>query len=143
MKLRKKAPESHFIRTICLPGPYDSTKDGNKLVVAGWGQTEHSRSSPVKLKLFVPKAPLTQCSARFKTAKVSLGNKQICAGGEAHKDSCKGDSGGPLMTTYKDNQAQWYIEGIVSFGAKCGSAGWPGVYTKVSEYINWIQNNVD
>jgi secreted trypsin-like serine protease len=39
--------------------------------------------------------------------------------------------------------AQWYIEGIVSFGAKCGSQGWPGIYTRVAEYVEWIRSNAN
>lgn len=53
-----------------------------------------------------------------------------------------GDSGGPLMTTTPSDPSQWYIEGIVSFGAVCGSEGWPGIYTKVSSYLPWIKQNV-
>lgn len=46
------------------------------------------------------------------------------------------------MTTTRSDKSQWYIEGIVSFGAQCGSAGWPGVYTKVAAYLGWIYRNV-
>lgn len=46
------------------------------------------------------------------------------------------------MRGTRRDASQWYIEGIVSFGAKCGSEGWPGIYTRVSEYIDWIQENV-
>lgn len=53
-----------------------------------------------------------------------------------------GDSGGPLMGTARNDTAQWYAEGVVSFGVKCGTEGWPGVYTKVSEYLDWIHENV-
>lgn len=53
-----------------------------------------------------------------------------------------GDSGGPLMRGTKTDDSQWYIEGIVSFGAKCGTEGWPGIYTKVSKYLDWIKESV-
>ena len=72
---------------------------------------------------------------------------QLCAGGEAGKDSCRGDSGGGLYMP--NNEAdinckvqEWYLIGIVSFGSKdCGN-GKPGIYTRVSEYISWIKNNL-
>ena len=66
---------------------------------------------------------------------------QLCAGGELGKDSCRGDSGGPLLIQ-KEADMPWYVIGIVSFGSKeCGS-GRPAVYTRVSSFITWIQNNL-
>lgn len=71
-----------------------------------------------------------------------MSNKQLCAGGERGKDSCNGDSGGPLMTTFGNDTSQWYVAGVVSFGARCGTQGWPGIYTRVAEYTDWISENV-
>ena len=46
-------------------------------------------------------------------------------------DSCQGDSGGPLVCDGK-------LVGIVSFGNGCAKPGFPGVYTKVESYLEWI-----
>jgi secreted trypsin-like serine protease len=63
--------------------------------------------------------------------------KQICAGNYQYsKDSCQGDSGGPLM--YQVN-GQWIVSGIVSYGDECAKLYRPGVYTRVSYYVPWIQ----
>ena len=72
---------------------------------------------------------------------------QLCAGGEAGRDSCVGDSGSALMTTKpKAGNAifsEWKIIGIVSFGPRiCGTDGVPGVYSKVRHYIDWILDSV-
>ncbi|XP_028042611.1 phenoloxidase-activating enzyme-like, partial [Bombyx mandarina] len=72
--------------------------------------------------------------------KITLWNKQICAGGVPGKDSCKGDSGGPLMY---ENGRQYEVVGVVSFGpTPCGLPDIPGVYTKVYEYLDWIRSTV-
>lgn len=96
----------------------------------------------MKLKLAVPIVQNSECGQTFRKAGVNLSDRQLCAGGESGKDSCNGDSGGPLMHTTNNDSAQWYIEGIVSFGARCGTAGWPGVYTRVNKYLDWIYDNV-
>lgn len=60
-------------------------------------------------------------------------------------DSCGGDSGGPLMAREKAKNGISYIymAGIVSYGPEdCGTVGVPGVYTRVSEFIDWIQSKI-
>lgn len=111
--------------------------------MAGWGRTENSKVSPKKLKVDLPIVALNQCTTTFRTASVKIVESQICAGGERGKDSCTGDSRGPLMNTFRNDSGQWYIEGVVSFGSmRCGLQGWPGVYTKVASYVQWIKENV-
>ena len=60
------------------------------------------------------------------------------------KDSCDGDSGGPLMMIKrKRSELIWIQIGIVSFGrTSCGTRGVPGVYTKVSAYTQWILDHI-
>ena len=50
-----------------------------------------------------------------------------------------GDGGGPLVCQRADS-CQWYLSGIVSSGKGCGEIGFPGIYTKVLLFENWIQN---
>lgn len=60
----------------------------------------------------------------------------VCAGrlgGE--KDSCNGDSGGPL-------ECNGILVGIVSHGSvDCGKPTKPGIYTDVYHFIDWINAN--
>jgi len=142
VRLKREVPITQFVTPICLPLETDNSRVDTRLTVAGWGKTEYSNSSPVKLKLKVPVKSPSSCANRFRTAGVNIGETQLCAGAERNRDSCNGDSGGPLMSTTGNKTAQFYIEGIVSFGAKCGSEGWPGIYTRVSKYLDWIQENV-
>ena len=50
----------------------------------------------------------------------------------------QGDSGGPLF--YCDRSCEQI--GIVSFGIGCAEKKYPGVYTRVSKYIDWIDKIV-
>ena len=57
--------------------------------------------------------------------------------------SLQGDSGGPLMCQIP-GQDNWKLFGISSFGmVQCGAAGNPSVFTRVINYIDWIQNITD
>jgi secreted trypsin-like serine protease len=55
-------------------------------------------------------------------------------------DTCQGDSGGPLL--YKFNGVYQLI-GLVSWGNGCGVTGYPGVYTYVNYFRNWIKRNTN
>ena len=63
----------------------------------------------------------------------------MCAG-EAGHDSCQGDSGGPLTCGEGQDKV---LCGIVSWGRGCALRGYPGVYAKVSAYIDWIKGIVE
>nr|XP_014707621.2 serine protease 52-like isoform X2 [Equus asinus] len=68
-----------------------------------------------------------------------LTKNMLCAGNpQGGKDACQGDSGGPLVCQKKHNNSLWYQLGIVSWGVGCGQEQLPGVYTKVSNYLLWI-----
>lgn len=83
------------------------------------------------MKAMVPLANKSQCLG-------SPNRNQICAGEIDGRDTCVGDSGGPLMLEHqvKSNYLIFLI-GIVSYGPSlCGSA--PSVYTYVPNYVRWI-----
>lgn len=127
-----------FVRPLCLTKNAVST---GKFWISGWGQTESARSSTVKMNLAIPKFDFKNCTLKYGNLKVRLKDGQFCAGGEANKDSCRGDSGGPLMVPLTKNQ--WYGVGIVSYGISCGMEGWPGVYTNVTFYYDWIVDRIE
>lgn len=56
-------------------------------------------------------------------------------------DSCQGDSGGPLVL-WDGSKKRWYLVGVVSFGKKCASKDTPGVYTRISKQLAWIQQYI-
>ncbi|XP_045518638.1 phenoloxidase-activating enzyme-like [Pieris brassicae] len=143
IRLQELAPYSDFIRPICLPlsDVLQSPPANMKLFVAGWGAMSETRSSSdVKLHVDLPLVDQQSCQKLYSLkGKPIIWDKQICAGGEDNKDSCRGDSGGPLMYAEEEKASQ--ITGITSFGVKqCGFKGRPSIYTKVISYVDWIRS---
>jgi secreted trypsin-like serine protease len=67
--------------------------------------------------------------------------RNICAAGNGRRaDSCQGDSGGPLVAKVQDKFVQ---VGVVSWGHSCADGVFPGVYTKVSSYTDWINETMN
>jgi len=54
------------------------------------------------------------------------------------KDACYGDSGGPLLLTSSDDYRDDAVVGVVSWGRGCADAEFPGVYTRISFFYDWI-----
>ena len=72
------------------------------------------------------------CSRRrYDPENLEIADSMICAG-EKGKDSCDGDSGGPML------DSAGMLVGIVSWGMGCGRERFPGVYTEVSAFSQWI-----
>ncbi|CAG9560486.1 unnamed protein product [Danaus chrysippus] len=65
----------------------------------------------------------------------AITDNMVCAG-RGHRDSCAGDSGGPLLC--KDRYKRYVLQGITSFGDGCGKRGKYGIYTKTSGYVTWM-----
>lgn len=87
-----------------------------------------------------------QCINSYKNFRnVIIDNRVLCAGfQQGGKDACQGDSGGPLMYGRADGKnLRFYQVGVVSYGFRCAEANSPGVYTRVTEFIEWIEKNLD
>ena len=111
---------------------------GQPLQVFGFGGTKPNggKSSNVMLMAdVIDRAGTTGKCGRY--GRDYLRKVMLCAGDPAGvADSCQGDSGGPL-TTVGDRRIQ---VGIVSWGYRCGSKKYPGVYSRVSKYANYIES---
>ena len=104
--------------------------------VAGWGtMVAGEEVFPTRLReARTPIVDFRDCNRSY----AELTDNMICAGYmEGGMDSCQGDSGGPLISPYHD---QWVQTGIVSWGVGCAVTGYPGIYTKVQNYIAWIES---
>lgn len=121
---------------IILPANYeDPLEDGQMYTVAGWGAVDANATvySPYLYSVDVPGVNFDYC-AEILDAAVFYTN--LCAGDEFGKDSCTGDSGGPLTMAVDSVEI---LYGIVSWGFECAT-GLPAVYTDVAQYRDWIED---
>ncbi|KAL1506476.1 hypothetical protein ABEB36_005836 [Hypothenemus hampei] len=131
--LNKAVKLTDFVQPICLASEESIPK---KYYMSGWGKTETAESSPVKMKVDLVAFDKVLCKNKFQMIDLEISESQLCAGGEKLKDSCNGDSGGPLMIF---NGTHYFASGLVSYGIGCGMKDWPGVYTSIPHYLNWIK----
>ena len=106
--------------------------------------SDNPKASVILQKIKLPIIENERCERAFRRH-ANIGHSQICVGGTPGEDSCGGDSGGPLMKVDVDEQfgPRYYLIGVVSFGAKrCGSNSMPGVYTRVSDYMDWVLDHM-
>uniref|UniRef100_A0AAQ4QPI7 Transmembrane serine protease 15 n=1 Tax=Gasterosteus aculeatus aculeatus TaxID=481459 RepID=A0AAQ4QPI7_GASAC len=124
-----------FIQPLCLPAEGQEFTAGTRCLIAGWGQTSEQGDLPDVLQE-TNVALLVQDQCQHQLPEYNITSSMLCAGHpEGGVDSCKGDSGGPLI--YEDN-GHWILIGVTSFGIGCGRPQRPGVYTRVSAFSSWI-----
>ncbi len=104
--------------------------------VTGWGALSSGGGSPDTLQeVDVPIISNGTCQQMYPFENITDG--MLCAGfvGVGGADACQGDSGGPLVVETPDG---WALAGVVSWGYGCADPDHPGVYARVSNYIDWI-----
>ncbi|XP_044200380.1 coagulation factor VII [Thunnus albacares] len=139
LKLHRPIKLGLYVVPICLQAQNSSF--GRTLAtirhatVSGWGRlAQHGPPARILQRLTLPRVPLQEC--RLHT-KLNITRNMICAGRRTGgQDACGGDSGGPLVTLYKKT---WFLTGVVSWGKGCAKENLYGVYTKVSNFLDWIQ----
>ncbi|KAF5271074.1 hypothetical protein FQR65_LT00493 [Abscondita terminalis] len=153
LELERPLEWSDYVHPACLPTA--EGEDGYKrfvnvlATVAGWGWTNEntqvgSRGDKLqKAKVNILETETCQKWYKSQGKKTKIHESQICAGYEQGGiDSCWADSGGPLMVV-SDAGDQVMVVGVVSTGIGCARPFLPGLYTRVSEYITWIQSVVN
>ncbi|NXB46589.1 GRAA protein, partial [Leucopsar rothschildi] len=142
LQLRGRAKLNKAVKLISLPTSDDDPKPGTICTAAGWGTIANNLYKPptalMEVNITVIKREI--CNNKYHyNGKPVITENMICAGAKnGGKDSCNGDSGGPLICNKK-------LRGITSFGKskRCGKADSPGVYTRLAErYLEWIRKTI-
>ncbi|XP_032958010.1 tryptase beta-2-like [Rhinolophus ferrumequinum] len=135
------------VHTITLPSASETFPSGTPCWVTGWGDVSQGVSLPPPFPLKQVKVPIVEnsiCDTNYHVGLYTGDNIQIirddmmCAGSRK-KDSCQGDSGGPLVCKVNGT---WLQAGVVSWGDGCAQPNRPGVYTRVTYYLDWIRQYV-
>lgn len=114
-----------------IPLSRHNTAAGSMATVSGWGLTSDFGSTPNILN-YVGTEIIENSICASTYGDDVIVSTTICSYGA----SCSGDSGGPLI--YDDQQI-----GVVSFGASESCANYPSGYTRVSQFISWIEKNTN
>lgn len=132
-------------KIACLPKAKQRLPTKKLCTILGWGKRtskDEDEGSDILHEAQVPIASSLTCKVMYEKNKVLITHNMFCAG--YHKgstDACSGDSGGPLLC--KDSAGRWTIFGITSFGDGCGKKGKYGVYSKVANYVKWIESIIN
>lgn len=137
-----------YIRPACLP--YQEFYNQSQLIITGWGSTQLAGRNAAHLqKAAVEEFKETECNEIYSEdddTALPFGlqhRTQICAGTkQGIQDTCQGDSGGPLQIVHDNHRCMYSIIGITSYGQACGILGNPGIYTRVFNYVDWIESVV-
>ncbi|XP_073452855.1 urokinase-type plasminogen activator [Aquarana catesbeiana] len=145
VKIRSESGEcaamTDHVQTICLPPPDLKLEGGTKCEIAGFGKEAYDsiKYSQVLKSSTVQIIPQNVCQSEEYYGKL-INNNMFCAGDPAWKvDACKGDSGGPLICNHND---QMVLYGVISWGDECAKKNKPGVYTRMTNYLSWIEENM-
>lgn len=144
LRLRNEIQWNELVWPVCFPHRESGNFSGHDAIVIGWGKlTEKSddfSNELQKVKLNIIDNKLCQNWFRQAGRDMPIDERIICAGFKSGgKDACHGDSGGPLLSKVN---GQFTVVGVVSTGIGCARPLLPGLYSRVSSYVDWIEAHV-
>lgn len=125
---------NEFVQPAKLPQREELLEDGTEVTISGWGKQAEgfgAESNVLRFTVVSIRSKRDCWRAYWERFTVDM----MCAG-TGRKDSCQGDSGGPMV-----NNGTLY--GIISWGHGCGRPKSPGVYARVSYFIDWIHQHIE
>lgn len=136
IKLKDKLQMGKLVQPLQMPPEGESVVEGTVCTVIGWGIT----SDIGDITDILQKADVAEVSdenCRISYGEDAVEDSMLCAGwSDGHADACDGDQGGPLLC--------WgHLHGIASWGENCGDSFYPGVYTEIAFFRNWILNHIN
>jgi len=138
LKLERPAVINRRVRTACLPNGYPM--EGSYCYATGWGDTMGTSSHGNLKQVMVPIISEAVCKRYDWYGSSTITDNMICAGYQRGRhDSCQGDSGGPFVCK---GDGRYEVTGVVSWGIGCAGPKNPGVYAKVRNFVDWIEDTM-
>jgi len=133
-----------WIGVATLPADNSNQFAGQTCVMSGWGRNSGANTLPnILQRADIPVISQAECNQRMAPVSGALtGPGQICLFDSAQQTgSCNGDSGGPLNCQVGGATV---VAGVTSWGIQGGGQclpSYPSVYTRTSNFLDWIANN--
>lgn len=144
----KLASASSFqpIDLIASSDPDNLTAPGSRVTAIGWGAT--SQGGPGSLDLMeidVPVIANSVAAVEYQKLGSTITDNMLAAGlPQGGGDACQGDSGGPLISFARNaqNSTVPILVGVTSWGIGCARPKLPGLYTRLANYWDWLQDTL-
>lgn len=148
IQLSEEPKRSVYAVPVCLPTPHLAQNELEAIrfhTLSGWGKRTlgdnippskglKAPSSATLQRLAVPLFPTAQCVVK---SGVNITTNMFCAGyTEGSHESCRGHDGSPLVTRYEGTS---FLTGVVSWGKGCSQPGNYRIYTKVANFLKWLE----
>ncbi|XP_076826724.1 complement component 1, r subcomponent isoform X2 [Brachyhypopomus gauderio] len=145
IKLNSSITFNVNVMPVCIPA--QDAELSTTGLVSGFGVTEEVIPASNLRYISLPVVKQDTCHTWIEKERAARKNvapltaNMFCAGlPEGKKDTCSGDSGSAFVM--KEGDVFW-VAGIVSWGVDCGKPGTYGIYTRVTQYANWIQKTME
>ncbi|XP_062292830.1 plasminogen [Scomber scombrus] len=139
LKLETPVLINDKVLPACLPEKDFVVASGTECYVTGWGETQGTGGDGFLKETGFPVIENKVCN-RPSYLDNKVKEHEMCAGNiEGGSDSCQGDSGGPLVCI---SQNRFIVQGVTSWGLGCARAMKPGVYARVSKFVDWIDKTI-
>ncbi|XP_037136573.1 transmembrane protease serine 3 isoform X2 [Syngnathus acus] len=130
-----------LVEPICLPNYGEEYDEGTMCWISGWGATEDKGETSVVLQSAMVPLLSTKTCNQPQVYQGFISPWMICAGYlGGGTDSCQGDSGGPLAC---EDSSLWKLVGTTSWGIGCAIRNKPGVYTRITQSLHWIRQQME
>ncbi|XP_021513684.1 transmembrane protease serine 12 isoform X1 [Meriones unguiculatus] len=142
-RLKRAVRYNDYIQPICLPfGVFQKLDQNTTCFISGWGRTkEEGNGTNILQEARVHFISRDVCNSDRSYGGL-IPNTSFCAGHENGTfDSCRGDSGGPLMC-YLPEHKRYFVMGVTSYGHGCGRRQFPGVYSSPFFFQQWLMQHL-
>ncbi|XP_003426199.1 serine protease 43 isoform X1 [Nasonia vitripennis] len=142
IKVSRRIRFSNRVKAVRVPELHLRLRPHTPVIVSGWGRLLNGTVANILQEVLLEVTDQGKCRRAVAKKGFNLYYTQMCADDNDNSimsGDCNGDSGGPLTTT------SGILVGIVSWSIKdpsCGSNVYPNIYTRVSEYIDWIREHM-